>query len=48
MFTIFLDQLLRVSNNLAQQNYVQVIDQLSRAANYPMIMYLVNYSRDKQ
>ena len=48
MFTIFLDQLLRVSNNLAQQNYVQVIGQLSRTPNYPMIMYLVNYSRDKQ
>ena len=48
MFTRFLDQLSRVSNNLAQQNYIQVIDQLSRTPNYHVIMYLDNYSRDKK
>ena len=47
MFTRFLDQLSCVSNNLAQRNYIQIIDQLSRAPKYSMIMYLVNYSRDK-
>ena len=48
MFTRCLDQLSRVSNDLAQQDSIQVVNQLSRVPNYPMIRFLVNYSRNKQ
>ena len=35
-------------NNLAHEVLVHVIDQFSHVPNYHMIMFLVNYSRNKQ